>query len=54
MSDSNYKKVSLSGPSIDQVVHPPASADFAHNAGGSGDKVDVDVDLKVTIVGSSS
>ncbi|KAI0785502.1 hypothetical protein BC629DRAFT_1593962 [Irpex lacteus] len=31
LSDANYKKVPLDGPSIDQVVHPPASADFAHN-----------------------
>ena len=57
LSDANYKKVALNGPSIDQVVHPPASADFAHNRPGvrgrkkisscTGDKVDVDVDLKV-------
>lgn len=58
LSDANYKKVALNGPSIDQVVHPPASADFAHNRPGvrgrkkisscTGDKVDVEVDLKVS------
>ncbi|KAI0347722.1 hypothetical protein BDW22DRAFT_1384582 [Trametopsis cervina] len=58
LSDANYKKVALNGPSVDQVVHPPASADFAHNSPGSrgrkrisscsGDKVDVEVDLKGT------
>lgn len=59
LSDANYKKVALKGPSIDQVVHPPASADFAHHAssGGrskrkinscSGKTVDVDVDLRGT------
>ncbi|KAI0094325.1 hypothetical protein BDY19DRAFT_1079787 [Irpex rosettiformis] len=58
LSDANYKKVALNGPSIDQVVHAPASADFAHNRPGmrgrkkisscSGDKVDVEVDLKGT------
>lgn len=57
LSDANYKKIALEGPSIDQVVHPPASADFTHNSPGmrgrkkisscSGDKVDVEVDLKV-------
>ena len=59
LSDANYKKVALKGPSIDQVVHPPASADFAHHAaaGGrskrkinscSGSTVDVNVDLRGT------
>lgn len=59
LSDANYKKVALKGPSIDQVVHPPASADFAHHAsaGGrskrkinscSGNTVDVNVDLRGT------
>ena len=60
LSDANYKKVPLKGLSINQVVHPPASADFAHNRPGvrgrkkisscSGDKVDVEVDLKVCLV----
>lgn len=57
LSDVNYKKVALKGPSIDQVVHPPASADFVHNLRGtsgkkkintcSGSLVDVDVEFKV-------
>ena len=61
LSDANYKKVELKGPSIEQVVHPPATADFADNQreyGGkrtisscSGSVVDVDVDLKVSSTG---
>ena len=64
LSDANYKRVPLKGPSIDQIVHPPASADFAHNTPGarggrssrkrisscSGNIVDVDVDLRVCII----
>lgn len=63
LSDANYKRINLKGPSIDQVVHPPASADFVHNAHGargrkkisscSGSVVDVDVDLKVRFCCSS-
>lgn len=59
LSDANYKKIPLNGPSIDQVVHPLASADFAtrdsttpararrliNTCGGS--HVDIPVDLKV-------
>ncbi|KAI0078871.1 hypothetical protein K474DRAFT_778657 [Panus rudis PR-1116 ss-1] len=59
LSDANYKKVPLKGPSIDQVVHPPASADFigASSTGGrnkrrinscSGSTVDVNVELRGT------
>ncbi|KAF7784114.1 hypothetical protein Agabi119p4_279 [Agaricus bisporus var. burnettii] len=55
MSDANYRKVELRGPSIDQIVHPLASADFAESATGkkavsscAGDTVDVDVDLRGT------
>ncbi|CAL1694099.1 unnamed protein product [Somion occarium] len=59
LSDANYKKVALKGPSIDQVVHPPASADFARlpGPGGrakrkisscSGNTVDVNVELRGT------
>ncbi|PSS29620.1 hypothetical protein PHLCEN_2v2768 [Hermanssonia centrifuga] len=58
MSDANYQKIDLKGPSIDQIIHPPASADFVHNAGGargrkrisscSGNMVDVDVELRGT------
>ncbi|GBE77622.1 hypothetical protein SCP_0105020 [Sparassis crispa] len=58
LSDANYQKVALKGPSIDQVVHSPASADFANNVPGgngrrkinscSGNMVDVDVDLRGT------
>jgi nucleoporin POM152 len=58
ISDANYKKVELQGPSIDQVVHPLAAAEFASGQAGSmrnkrvlsscsGDTVDVDVDLRV-------
>jgi nucleoporin POM152 len=60
ISDSNYKKVELQGPSIDQVVHPLASAEFSSGQTGtgrnkrvlnscSGDTVYVDVDLRVKI-----
>lgn len=58
ISDANYKKVDLKGPSIDQVVHPPASADFVNSIHGgrgkkqinscSGSLVDVDVELRGT------
>lgn len=65
LSDANYKKVDLKGPSIDQVIHPLASADFAHTGGvmGKGKKsisscggssVDVDVDLKVRFYSPSA
>jgi nucleoporin POM152 len=56
LSDANYKKVSLNGPSIEQSVHPLASVDFSQREHGGGRKqinscagniVDVDVDLKV-------
>lgn len=57
ISDANYKKVDLKGPSIDQIVHPPASVDFVHNAAGgrgrkrisscTGSEVEVEVELKV-------
>ncbi|KAG7099638.1 hypothetical protein E1B28_001464 [Marasmius oreades] len=57
ISDANYKKVDLNGPTIDQIVHPPASADFITrgDAGGrqkkaisscEGNLVDVDVELR--------
>ncbi|CCL98085.1 uncharacterized protein FIBRA_00079 [Fibroporia radiculosa] len=58
ISDANYKKVNLKGPSIDQVVHPPASAEFSNSVPGgrgkkkinscSGSQVDVDIDLRGT------
>ncbi|KAG9314090.1 hypothetical protein JVU11DRAFT_4871 [Chiua virens] len=58
MSDANYKKVELSGPSIDQIVHPLAAADFASTVGAgrskrmvnscSGDMIDIDIDLRGT------
>lgn len=58
MSDANYKKVGLNGPSIDQVVHPLAAAEFFNAGSGarskrmvnscSGDMVDVEVDLRVS------
>ncbi|KZT74944.1 hypothetical protein DAEQUDRAFT_659210 [Daedalea quercina L-15889] len=58
LSDANYKKVDLNGPSIDQVVHPPAFAEFSHRepvgrgkrkiSSCSGNTVDVDVDFRGT------
>lgn len=58
LSDVNYKKVELKGPSIDQIVHPLAAADFIQTAGTgrskrmvnscSGNMVDVEVDLRVS------
>jgi nucleoporin POM152 len=36
MSDANYKKVGLDGPSIEQVVHPLAAAEFVGVGSGSG------------------
>lgn len=58
MSDSNYKKVELNGPSIDQIVHPLAAAEFVNAGQGarskrmvnscSGNMVDVEVDLRVS------
>jgi nucleoporin POM152 len=58
ISDANYQRVDLSGPSIDQVVHPLASAHFADNAYNygrtkkkinscSGNTLDVGVLLRV-------
>jgi len=59
ISDANYRKVELQGPSIDQMIHPLASADFSESHGSgrgkrivntcSGDTVDIDVDLKVSL-----
>ncbi|KAK7058444.1 hypothetical protein VNI00_002078 [Paramarasmius palmivorus] len=57
ISDANYKKVELKGPTIDQIIHPPAHAEFvnADPVGGrkkkgisscEGDIIDVDVDLR--------
>ncbi|TDL28053.1 hypothetical protein BD410DRAFT_782006 [Rickenella mellea] len=55
LSDANYKGITLNGPSINQVVHPPASAHFvgASSAIGhksinscSGSIVNVDVNLR--------
>ncbi len=56
ISDANYKKVDLHGPSIDQIIHSPASADFVGDRGAKnkrqlssceGASVDVEVELKV-------
>lgn len=63
LSDANYK-IPLNGPSIEQVIHPLASADFAtrenttpgrtrrliSSCGGS--HVDIPVELKVRSLGS--
>ena len=58
LSDANYKKVELKGPSIDQIVHPLAAADFVPTTGTgrskrmvnscSGNMVDIEVDLRVS------
>jgi nucleoporin POM152 len=56
MSDTYYKKVQLNGPSIEQVVHPLAAADFVTGQTGNrrtmssceGGLVEVDVDLRVS------
>jgi nucleoporin POM152 len=57
LSDRNYRKIPLNGPSIKQVVHPLASAEFvrSHRSGGkavvnscSGKMVDVELDLRVS------
>ncbi|KAA1467945.1 hypothetical protein DENSPDRAFT_877716 [Dentipellis sp. KUC8613] len=58
ISDANYKKVELKGPSIDQIVHPLASASFVSSgppgrdklaiSSCSGDTVDVEVKLQGT------
>ncbi|KAI9512489.1 hypothetical protein F5148DRAFT_1162138 [Russula earlei] len=53
LSDANYNKVDLKGPTIDQIVHPLASAYFAASSGRdrvtinscSENSVDVDVNL---------
>jgi nucleoporin POM152 len=57
LSDANYNKVELKGPTIDQIVHPLASAIFAGSTGRdrvtinscAEDSVDVDVNLTVGI-----
>ena len=58
ISDANYRRVELHGPSIDQIIHPLASADFSESHGPgrskriistcSGDTVDIHVDLRVS------
>ena len=57
LSDANYNKVELKGPTVDQMVHPLASAVFAGPPGRdrltinscSENSVDVDVNLMVCI-----
>jgi nucleoporin POM152 len=57
LSDANYNKVELKGPTVDQIVHPLASAVFAGSSGRdrltinscSENSVDVDVNLMVSI-----
>lgn len=53
ISDAYYGLVDLGGPSIDQIVHPPASVDFSRTgrrqiSSCSGNTVDVDIDLRGT------
>ena len=57
LSDANYNKIDLKGPTVDQMVHPLASAVFAGSSGRdrltinscSENSVDVDVNLMVCI-----
>ncbi|KAG1754906.1 uncharacterized protein EDB91DRAFT_259356 [Suillus paluster] len=54
LSDAYYKKVALDGPSIDQIVHPLAAADFVGGRGKTavssceGATVGIEVDLRGT------
>ncbi|KAH8835558.1 hypothetical protein DL96DRAFT_1666285 [Flagelloscypha sp. PMI_526] len=55
LSDANYQRVAINAPSIDQVIHPLASAEFVQSGHGrkrisscGGNIVEVDVDLKGT------
>jgi nucleoporin POM152 len=57
LSDANYENIQLDGPTINQVVHPLAAADFVKSSqtngkqvlhSCSGSMVDIDVDLKVS------
>nr|GAT58990.1 predicted protein [Mycena chlorophos] len=53
ISDSNYRRVELDGPSVDQSIHPLATAAFANPGRKSlsscaGSTVDVDVELQGT------
>ncbi|KAJ7103382.1 hypothetical protein B0H15DRAFT_874861 [Mycena belliarum] len=53
ISDANYRRVELNGPSIDQAIHPLASAAFAGPqkrmlSSCAGSTVDIDVDLRGT------
>jgi nucleoporin POM152 len=56
ISDANYQHVRLHGPTIEQVVHPLAHAEFVHSSrtgritNCEGDSVDVDVALKVCLL----
>lgn len=52
MSDANYRRIALDGPTIEQIIHPLASADFADSQRAilstcSGSTIDVDVHLRV-------
>ncbi|KAJ7235870.1 hypothetical protein B0H12DRAFT_1204558 [Mycena haematopus] len=53
ISDSNYRRVELHGPSIDQAIHPLASAAFVGPqkrmlSSCAGSLVDIDVELRGT------
>ncbi|KII93596.1 hypothetical protein PLICRDRAFT_49632 [Plicaturopsis crispa FD-325 SS-3] len=55
VSDAHYQRVALGGPTIEQVVHPLATAEFGRGGRGGrvissceGGVVDVDVELKGT------
>lgn len=59
LSDANYKRVKLDGPSINQIVHPLASANFVFTSATgvgskrsvnscSGNVVEVEVEMRVS------
>ncbi|KAJ7225386.1 hypothetical protein GGX14DRAFT_489278 [Mycena pura] len=53
ISDANYRRVELNGPSINQAIHPLASAAFAgpqkrRLSSCAGSTVDIDVELRGT------
>ncbi|KAK7064112.1 hypothetical protein R3P38DRAFT_2822500 [Favolaschia claudopus] len=53
ISDANYRRVELDGPSIDQAIHPLAAAAFAGPqkrklSSCGGNSVDIEVDLQGT------
>ncbi|KAI6120638.1 hypothetical protein EDD16DRAFT_1692102 [Pisolithus croceorrhizus] len=54
LSDSNYKKIPLDGPSIDQIVHPLAAADFVPVSAGRNKMGTPPWNLELQVVGPRS